>query len=55
MFPNPIAMSVMLERMLQDEIVEQLQIIRCDVTSLAGEIQGFIQPTIMLRQKRLQF
>jgi hypothetical protein len=41
--------------MLQNEIPEQLQIIRRDVSLLTGEIQGFVQPAIMLRQKRLPF
>ena len=39
-------MAMVLKRMLQNEIPEQLQIVRCGVYLLAGEIQGFIQLAI---------
>jgi hypothetical protein len=51
----PVAMPMVLKRILKNEIPEQLQIIRRDVSLLAGEIQGFVQPAIMLRQKSLAF
>jgi hypothetical protein len=55
MLPNSIAMSMVLKRMLGNEIPEFLQIIRCNVSLLGGEIERFVQAAIMLRQKRLPF
>jgi len=48
-------MSMVLKRMLGNEIPEFLQIIRCNVSLLGGEIERFVQAAIMLRQKRLPF
>ena len=55
MLPNSIAMPMVLERMLQNEIPELLQIVRCDDLRLAREIERFLQPAVILRQKRLPF
>jgi len=57
MLLNAITMPMVLEWMRGNEIEipELLQIVRGNDLRLTGEVERFVQPAIILRQKRLPF